>query len=192
MTTKRENPAVIYAPLPPDPDNQNYVVLLPLCNYHPTNRQLRRYLTFSAVLLLLLTAGCLLYPSDPELTLVRLRLNHIELRATSLNLSLYLSLRILNRDFFSLRYSSLDVSVGYRGQNLGHVTSDGGHVRARGTSYVNATLQLDGFQVIHDVFYLIDDLASGSIPFDTDSIVNGKIGLFFIQVPIKVCILGSS
>lgn len=65
-------------------------------------------------------------------------------------------------------------------------------MRARGTSYVNATLQLDGFQVIHDVFYLIDDLASGSIPFDTDSIVNGKVGLFFIQVPIKVCILGSS
>lgn len=58
-------------------------------------------------------------------------------------------------------------------------------MRARGTSYVNDTLDLDGLQVIQDVFYLLEDLARGSIPFDTDSVVNGTVGLFFLNLPIK-------
>ncbi|KAF7147040.1 hypothetical protein RHSIM_Rhsim03G0243600 [Rhododendron simsii] len=93
---------------------------------------------------------------------------------------------IFNRDFFSLRYSSLVVSVGYRGRELGFVTSDGGEIRARGSSYVNATLVLDGLEVVHDVVYLVEDLARGLIPFDTDSVVKGTVGIFFVDVPIKV------
>lgn len=60
-------------------------------------------------------------------------------------------------------------------------------MRARGSSYINATLDLDGIEVLHDVFYLLEDLARGSIPFDTVSEVRGKLGLFFFEIPLKVC-----
>lgn len=62
-------------------------------------------------------------------------------------------------------------------------------MRARGSSYVNATLVLDGLEVIHDVFYLLEDLAKGVIPFDTDSEVDGTVGLLFFKIPIKVNLL---
>ncbi|KAM7509501.1 hypothetical protein LguiA_019954 [Lonicera macranthoides] len=188
MTTNRRDPVVFYAPIPTSPDDpQNYVVLPFYRRRHP-NRLLRRCCCISAVLLLLAAVIYLLYPSDPNLTLVRLNLNKIKLHSSpsiSLDLSFSLTLRVFNRDFFSLKYSSIDVSVGYRGQNLGNVTSEGGKVKARGTSYVNATLDLDGFQVIEDVLYLIEDMAKGSIPFETDSVVEGEVGISFIQIPIK-------
>ncbi|XP_058206760.1 uncharacterized protein LOC131320179 isoform X1 [Rhododendron vialii] len=187
MTTKHED---FYAPLPPNPPtHQNYVVL-PLYPFQTrNNRSLRRCLALSAAALLLLSAAALLlYPSDPTLTLSRLRLNKIQVLTSprlSLSVSLSLTLRVFNRDFFSFRYSSLVVSVGYRGRELGFVTSDGGEIRARGSSYVNATLVLDGLEVVHDVVYLVEDLARGLIPFDTDSVVKGTVGIFFVDVPIK-------
>ncbi|XP_059638114.1 uncharacterized protein LOC132280027 [Cornus florida] len=189
MTTKgREEAVVFYAPIPPHPvDDQTYV-LLPLRTYRTNRHDLRRCLGVATFLLLFVAAAYLLYPSDPDLTLVRLHLNNIQVHASpqpSLDVSLFLTLRVFNRDFFSLNYSSLVVSIGYRGRELGFVTSNGGHLRARGSSYVNATLELNGFQVIHDVFYLLEDLARGSIPFDTHSKVKGTVGLFFIQVPIQ-------
>ncbi|THF98602.1 hypothetical protein TEA_011274 [Camellia sinensis var. sinensis] len=200
-TTKDEDPVVFYAPIPTNPDNsnQNYVVL-PLYphshlrrrhNHHHHHRypSLSRCVGVAAAFLLLSTAAFLLYPSDPHLSLVRIHLNHIQILTSpqlSLDLSLSLTLRVLNRDFFSLDYSSVHVTIGYRGRELGFVTSNGGHVKARGSSYVNATLVLDGFEVLHDVVYLIADLARGTIPFDTDSEVNGTVEIFFIDVPIKV------
>ncbi|KAK4791741.1 hypothetical protein SAY86_032154 [Trapa natans] len=90
-----------------------------------------------------------------------------------------------NRDYFSLYYDSLRVSVGYRDRELGLVTSEGERIRARGSSYVNATLDLNGLEVLHDVFYLIQDLAKGVVPFDTVTQVKGDLGLFFFSLPIK-------
>ena len=52
-------------------------------------------------------------------------------------------------------------------------------MQSRALSYVNATFDLNGLEVIHDVFYLLEDLAKGVIPFDTDTQVNGVLGLFF-------------
>jgi hypothetical protein len=187
MATKNhQDPVLFYTPIPSNPDSQNYVVL-PFYHRRPSYN-LRRCLGVSAALLLIITAAFFLYPSDPKLTLVRLNLNKIKLHTSpsiSLDLSFSLHLRVFNRDFFSLRYDSLDVFVGYRGQSLGNVTSDGGHVRARGTSYVDATLDLNGFDVIKDVLYFIEDFARGSIVFETDSVVEGQVGFSFIQIPIK-------
>lgn len=58
-------------------------------------------------------------------------------------------------------------------------------MRARRSSYVNATIDVDGLEVVHDVFYLLEDLAKGSIPFETDTEVKGKLGLFFFKVPLE-------
>ncbi|KAE9464443.1 hypothetical protein C3L33_03649, partial [Rhododendron williamsianum] len=182
MTTKHED--YFYAPLPPNPPTpQNYVVL-PLYPFHTGNKRSLLCCLALAAALLLLSAAALLYPSDPTLTLSRLRLNKIQVLTSprlSLSVSLSLTLRVFNRDFFSLRYSSLVVSVGYRGRELGFVTSDGGEIKARGSSYVNATLVLDGLEVVHDVVYLVEDLARGLIPFDTDSVVKGTVGIFFVD-----------
>lgn len=71
------------------------------------------------------------------------------------------------------------------------MTSEGEKIKARGSSYVNATLDLDGLEVVHDAIYLIKDLARGVIPFDTDTQVNGKLGLFFLSIPIEVLSAGS-
>lgn len=77
------------------------------------------------------------------------------------------------------------VSIGYRGKKLGFVTSDGGHVRARGSSYVDAMLELDGVEMLTDVVWLLEDLARGLVPFDTVTEVHGRLGVFFFHLPLK-------
>ncbi|KAL6974387.1 hypothetical protein U1Q18_028568 [Sarracenia purpurea var. burkii] len=189
MASKSKGEEVFYAPIPPFPDLQNYVVL-PLYRRPPPfyHHIRRRCLGVSAFLLFLVAAVFILYPADPDLTLVRLNLSHIQVRTSpppTLDLDLSLTLKVRNRDFFSLNYSSIIVAIGYRGRELGFVTSNGGRIRARGSSYVNATLVIDGFEFIHDVVYLIEDLARGSISLDTDSVVKGTIRFFFVDIPIK-------
>ncbi|XP_022749803.1 uncharacterized protein LOC111299094 isoform X2 [Durio zibethinus] len=181
--------SVPYTLLHPNPNQQN-VIVLPVYYHRPNqiNCCIRRCLTFTGIVLLLSTAVFFLYPSDPTLQLARLQLNHVEVISSpklTLDLSFSLTIRVRNRDFFSLDYEKLDVSVGYRGRELGVVSSEGGRVRARGSSYVNATLDLDGFEVVHDVIYLIADLARGVIPFDTNTKVDGVLGLFFFNIPLK-------
>jgi LEA14-like dessication related protein len=96
-----------------------------------------------------------------------------------------LDLKIRNPDFFSIDYSYLNSTVLYRGRRLGSVTSQGGHVRARGVSYVQADLNLDAVRIIDDVFYLIEDIASGTIPFETETHIVGDVHLFFLNVPVQ-------
>ncbi|WCJ42445.1 Late embryogenesis abundant (LEA) hydroxyproline-rich glycoprotein family [Euphorbia peplus] len=177
--------SIPYHPLPP----QNVVVL----TYYrpppsPTALFLRRILAVTSTILLLSAAVFFLYPSDPTLHVSRISLHHIKIHPypkPTLDLSFTLLVKVRNRDFFSLDYNTLDVSVGYRGRELGVVRSNGGKVRARGTSYVNATLELNGLEVIYDVFYLIEDLARGVVPFDTASKVDGELGVLFFKVPIQ-------
>ncbi|CAL5186494.1 unnamed protein product [Lathyrus oleraceus] len=202
MTGKDE--FVSYSPLPSNPNpnpysypypQQNVVVLLP--SYRPRSRHHhhRTCLIYSAALLLtlLIAAGIfILYPSDPEIRLVRIRINHIGIRTNPkpiLDLSFSLTVKVRNRDFFSLTYDSLVVSVGYRGRQLGLVSSVGGaRIKARGSSYVDVVLSVDGFEVIYDAFYLLQDIAKGVIPLETDTRVDGKLGLLFFDVPLKATV----
>ncbi|XP_077216401.1 uncharacterized protein LOC143850977 [Tasmannia lanceolata] len=177
-------------------NNNNYVLLLPPYHHSRRTHQLRRcVLSFIPIALFSALAIFFLFPSHPDLTVVRLRLDHLSLSTKksssslfpiiTLNVSLDLTLKVRNKDFFSMDYNSIVVSIGYRGRELGFVISEGGHVRARGFSYVNATLHLDGIEILHDVFYLLDDLAKGSIPFDTVTQFKGNLGLLFLDVPLK-------
>lgn len=101
-------------------------------------------------------------------------------------MTLDLTVKVRNRDFYSLDYDSLLVAIGYRGKRLGFVTSGGGHVESRGSSYVNATLEMDGVEVLSDAILLVEDLAKGAITFDTVSEMSGRIGLYLFDLPIKV------
>ncbi|XP_038878687.1 uncharacterized protein LOC120070868 [Benincasa hispida] len=181
---------VPYTLLPQNAAQQNVVVLSlyrrPPCQHW---RLLRLCALYSAAFLLLFAVAFLLFPADPSFQLVRLKLNHVKVHlvppGVSLDLSFFASLRVRNKNFFSLHYDYIGVSVGYRGKRLGFVSSEGGRVSARGSSYVNATLDLNGLEVVHDVLYLLADLGKGIIPFDTETEVEGSMGLFFIKFPIK-------
>ncbi|KAK3219748.1 hypothetical protein Dsin_013718 [Dipteronia sinensis] len=78
-------------------------------------------------------------------------------------------------------YKSLDVAVGYRGRKLGHVKSGRGHVRALGSSLVNAKIELECVKVFSDFVFFLEDLARGTVPFDTVTQVTGRLGLFFFR-----------
>ncbi|KAL3639733.1 hypothetical protein CASFOL_014701 [Castilleja foliolosa] len=177
----------------PGPPPQYVVVLPPYLPPHRSNRLLRkscqrRLICSSIILLLLAAAAYVLWPSDPKLSVVRLSLDRLHFHTTpkiSLDVTLDVTVRVWNKDFYSVDYDSLDVSIGYRGKRLGSMTSDGGSIKARQSSYVNATLQLNAAEVLSDAIYLIEDLARGAITFDTESEITGKLGLFFFDLPIK-------
>ncbi|XP_022891618.1 uncharacterized protein LOC111406421, partial [Olea europaea var. sylvestris] len=148
----------------------------------------RRLLCIAAVLPFLIAAIYILWPSYPNLSIVRLRLEGLQFHTRpkiSLDIKLDLTVKVRNRDFYSIEYDSLAVAIVYRGDRLGYVSSDNGYVRARGESYVNATLQLDGVEILSDAILLLEDLAKGSVPFDTVTEIDGKLGVFFFDIPFK-------
>ncbi|XP_050364540.1 uncharacterized protein LOC126783166 [Argentina anserina] len=180
--------SAFYAPIPANPDQHVVVLTRYIRDDYRDRRRFRLCVSTTAAVLFLSAAVFFLFPSDPALSLARIQLNHVAAHSSpklTLDVSFSLTIKVRNRDFFSLDYDSLRVRVGYRGRELGFVSSAGGRVRARGASYVNATLVVDGLEVIHDVFYLLEDLARGVIPFDTNSEVDGTVGLFFFDIPIK-------
>lgn len=174
---------------------QYVVVVPPFPLPHRARRRRRdscgwyRCVCIVSTLFILAAAVYLLWPSDPELTVVRLNLDRLHFRTVptiSLDITLDLTVKVRNKDFYSLDYDSLRVAIGYRGDRLGFINSAGGQVRARGSSYVNATLRLDAVEVLSSAIFLIEDLARGSITFDTESEISGKLGLFFVDLPLKV------
>ncbi|KAG8044160.1 hypothetical protein GUJ93_ZPchr0043g16393 [Zizania palustris] len=171
-------------------DADAYVLLVPAVRL----RRLRRGCRYRclgpllALLVLLCLAGFLLWPADPDVSVARLRLAHVSVSArpsVSVTISAALKVRIRNPDLFALDYSHLDVAIGYRGAHLGRVTSGGGRVRARAVSYIDADLSLDGIRVVEDAIYLLEDLARGSVPFDTVAEVEGHVHFFFLSIPVK-------
>lgn len=187
--SKLENSTAYYQPLPQsnNPNPQNYVVL-PIYIPVPHRLNYRRIFISVATLLLISAALYILWPSDPDLSVVRLRLSKFNAHAfprVSLDISLDLTVKVRNRDVYSLRYDSMLVSIMYRGNQLGFVESDGGEIRARGSSYVNATLSFDGLEVLSDAILLIEDMAKGLIPIDTVTEVQGQLGFFFFNLPLK-------
>ncbi|XP_022844932.1 uncharacterized protein LOC111368005 [Olea europaea var. sylvestris] len=197
-STKHSDTSSFHQPLLPDPQSQSqhqeppYVVVL---TYQPPHsRRLlskscrRRLICFATVLLFLVAAAYLLWPSDPDLSIVRLRLDRLHFHTRpkiSLDITLDSTIKVRNRDFYSIDYDSLLVAIDYRGKRLGSAVSHGGHIKVRGTSYINVTLVLDGVEILSDVILLLEDLAKGVIPFDTTSQISGKLGVFFFDIPLK-------
>ncbi|RWR77559.1 transmembrane protein 106B [Cinnamomum micranthum f. kanehirae] len=180
-----------YNPNPND-SSADYILLPPYRQPSSFFRTCRRISCFILPILLLSSSIFLLWPSDPELKIVRVQLDNIRVNPykplPSIDISLHLTVHVRNRDFFSLRYRSLLVSIAYRGRQLGFVTSDAGRIKARASSYVDADLVLDGIEVLHDVFYLLEDLARGCIPFNTVTDFNGQIRVLFLDVPLQATV----
>lgn len=178
-----------YTPLPPQPSDQHYVVL-PL--YYPRRRRrcgtLACALLSVSSLLLLAALAYVLWPSDPRLKIARLWPTRVRIRTLpvlAVDISMLATIRVRNADAYWMDYRRLDVAVGYRGKMLGRVTSGGGRVRAFGSSYVDAALELNGVEVLAEAAFLLEDLAKGSVPFDTLTEVEGQLGLWFFRFPLK-------
>ncbi|KAK4590610.1 hypothetical protein RGQ29_020963 [Quercus rubra] len=170
-----------HAHLPP---HQNYVVLTPY--YPPFNRNRCRILC--TVLLILLAATVFfLWPCNPDVKIMRFKLNRVHVHTfprVAVDISIFVTVRVRNTDVYSMDYAFLDVGVGYRGKRLGHVRSESGHVTSRGSSYVDAVLEFDGVELLSDVVYLLEDLAKGTVPFDTVTEIKGHLGVYILQVPL--------
>ncbi|KAG0465782.1 hypothetical protein HPP92_019946 [Vanilla planifolia] len=177
----------------PDREPQDYILL-------PTfprgrRRSLLRYCRCSSSLLASATVLALLglvlffiWPSKLEMRTVRLKFDRVRVStqpAVAVSIDLHLRIRIRNPNFFAFHYDGLFVAVGYRGEPIGYILSAGGKVKARGASYVDVELQIDGVQVLHNVFYLIEDLIRRSIQFDTITEVKGFLHILFFDIPIK-------
>lgn len=118
-----------------------------------------------------------------------MHLNRIHVHTSphvAIDVSMLVTVKVRNADVYSMEYRALDVTVGYRGKRLGHVRSNNGSVRARGASYVEAELDLEGVDVFPDVVFLLEDLAKGTIPFTTVTEVQGHLGFLFFQFPLQV------
>ncbi|XP_024452932.1 uncharacterized protein LOC7478392 isoform X1 [Populus trichocarpa] len=182
------SPTHCYAQIPCQ--HEEGCVVLPF-HRHPTTPFCRRWPMITTVFLLLLLLSALVYvfwPSDPMIKVVGLRLDKIRIHTLpiiNIDLSLYVTLRVRNVDVYSMDFRSLDVAVRYKGKRLGHVRSDHGHVRALGSSYVDAEIDLRGISVLSGVVSLLEDLGRGTVPFDTVTEVSGKLGLLFFGFPLK-------
>ncbi|KAH1066488.1 hypothetical protein J1N35_031475 [Gossypium stocksii] len=189
-TQEPPSPSHCYTALPPQPPDGNYVVL----PYYSPEGRLRwcgrqMLYTGTASFFLLATLAYIFWPSDPDVKIVRMHVNRMKIHTVpiiALDMSLLITLKVRNSDVYSMDFTSLDVAVGYRGKMLGHVTWEQGHVKALGSSYVEAVLELNGVEVLSDVVYLLEDLAKGTVPFDTVTEVAGSLGLSFFKFPLKV------
>ncbi|XVE88914.1 hypothetical protein DITRI_Ditri19aG0107100 [Diplodiscus trichospermus] len=181
------SPSHYYTALPPQPPDQSYDVVLPY--YRPAGFRWRgSRMLWTASLVLLAALVYIFWPSDPEVKIVRMHVKRMQVHTIpviAVDLSLLITLKVRNSDVYSMDFTSLDVAVGYRGKMLGHVSSEHGHVRAMGSSYVEAELELNGVGVLSDVVYILEDLARGTIPFDTVTEVAGWLGLSFFRFPLK-------
>jgi LEA14-like dessication related protein len=131
----------------------------------------------------------LFWPSEPDMKIVRLRMKRIHIHTVprvAVDISMSVTVRVRNTDVYSMDYRALEVAVGYRGKNLGHVRSEQGHVRARGSSYVDAELDFDGVELLADLVHFLADLAKGTVPFDTVTTIEAQMGLLFFHVPLLV------
>ncbi|KAL9309441.1 putative Late embryogenesis abundant protein, LEA_2 subgroup [Arabidopsis thaliana] len=175
-----------YKPLPSSSSHEvNDAVLI---SSHPSSPSRRRFIIS---IFLISFASILIYifwPSDPRIKIIRVKISHVHVHrrpVPSIDMTLLVTLKVSNADVYSFDFTDLDVTIDYRGKTLGHVSSDGGHVTAFGSSYLDAEAELDGVMVFPDVIHLIHDLAKGSVEFDTVTETNGKLGVLFFRFPLK-------
>ncbi|XP_010694099.2 uncharacterized protein LOC104906954 [Beta vulgaris subsp. vulgaris] len=174
---------------PSNPQTRNYIVLNLPFNLPAWDPPLRKkiYRT-SLIILILTTLFYLLWPSCPDVGIVRTTLHHVKFQThphIAVNVSLDATVRVRNRAVYTMNYDRLDVAIGYRGKELGRVVSGGGHVRAKGSSYVKTKMEFYEVEVGWELIYLLEDLAKGFVQFDTVTQFDGSFGFSFFQVPLK-------
>ncbi|GLJ26266.1 hypothetical protein SUGI_0504820 [Cryptomeria japonica] len=181
------------------PADSSYYVVLPPAPYDPAIGRRRRFLGYGALFIFgtifICVAIYFFWPSQPQIEVVRLNLQNISFQTADksgsiiphlyMNISMGMTIKVKNRDYFGLDYDYLRVGIGYRGRAIGVVNSQSGSLSSRGTSYVDATLDLNGIEVLNDVFYLLRDLDRGQLPLDTTTVFHGRVRVLFVKFTLK-------
>ncbi|KAL9323121.1 hypothetical protein ACSQ67_011174 [Phaseolus vulgaris] len=124
----------------------------------------RRVISCAVSMALLVTTLYVLWPSGPDLKIVGLKLRRIKVHPVppiTVDISMLLTLRVRNADVYFMDLGAVNVAVAYRGKMLGHVRSREVHVRARGSSHVEADVEFAGISVLPELVLLLEDVAKG-------------------------------
>ncbi|XVF25004.1 hypothetical protein REPUB_Repub13aG0176100 [Reevesia pubescens] len=104
---------VLELPSPPQSPDQNYIVLPPYQSGGPRRRSCRILCTASLVLLAALVY--IFWPSDPEVKIVQMHVNRIQVQTISIiavDISLLVTVKVRNSDVYSMDSATLDVALG--------------------------------------------------------------------------------
>ncbi|TKY64502.1 hypothetical protein E2542_SST14400 [Spatholobus suberectus] len=153
---------------------ENYVVLRRFC-----------CLKLTVGVVVCLACVFVLWPWNPELMIERLNVKRVKVHPippVTADVWISLSVRVQNRDIYWLELTEVDVGVKYRGKKMGHVESEGWHVRGWASSHVDGELEFSGLPS-SEVAHLLEDLAKGRVYFHTVVEVSGQLGFLLLRLP---------
>ncbi|XP_027344699.1 uncharacterized protein LOC113857140 [Abrus precatorius] len=143
-------------------------------------------LKWTVALAVCLACAYMVWPSDPELKIERLTVKRVKLHPLppiGADVMMSVTVRVRNRAVYWLELREVDVGIRYRGKKLGHVESEGWHVRGWGFSHVDGDLEFSGLPA-SEVAHLLEDLAKGRVYFHTVTEVTGQLGFFLFHFPL--------
>lgn len=127
---------------------------------------------------------------DLDLQKIRFSIDRSDASFVSFDLDLDLSFQARNPNFLQFVYSDVVSIVSFQGLAIGDSqVSDGGSIDALDTDSVDASLEIDGFEISSNVSVLVSDIAKGSVPLRITSAFDGYIDLFLFQLPVEVGLL---
>lgn len=147
---------------------------------------------FTIFLLALAVVAFFVWPRSLEMTVVDLNLGNINFNIVKgvipqvfLTITLDVRLQVRNPNFFGVTYDTVTVSILFNGDEIGEVQSQGDNFLARSTSYVDATLDLNSYQIASDVLLLVAAVDSGAVPLQTVTALDGHINLLWLELPVQ-------
>lgn len=148
---------------------------------------------FSLVLLAVAAvAAFFVWPRSLEMTVMDLHLGNIHFNVVKglipqvfLTITLDVRLRVRNPNFFGVTYDTVTVSILFEGDEIGDLQSQGDDFQARSTSYVDATLDLNSYQIASNVLLLVAALDNGALPLQTVTVLNGHINVLWFELPLQ-------
>ncbi|ESW07685.1 hypothetical protein PHAVU_010G150300 [Phaseolus vulgaris] len=148
---------------------------------------LRRFccLKWMVVMVVCAAGSMVLWPWSPELKIQRMNVKRVRvhpLPPVGADVWITLSVAVKNRGMYWLDLAEVDVGVKYRGKKMGHVESEGWHVRSWASKDVDGDLQFSGLPST-EVAHLLEDMAKGEVYFHTVIEVAGQIGFLTINIP---------
>ncbi|KAG2379817.1 uncharacterized protein HKW66_Vig0165960 [Vigna angularis] len=154
---------------------------------------LRRFcfLKWTVAMVVCAAGSLVLWPWSPELKIERMSVKRVRvhpLPPVGADVWITLSVVVKNRGMYWLDLADVDVGVKYRGKKMGHVESEGWHVRGWASTNVDGDLEFSGLPST-EVAHLLEDMAKGEVYFHTVIEVAGEFGFLSIPVPLTFKII---
>ncbi|VFQ91621.1 unnamed protein product [Cuscuta campestris] len=153
----------------------------------------------AAIVLIIGFLAWLLWPTDPEFTVVDHHIRDVnkDLFPPTLTFKMDVTVKVRNKSVYTFKYDSLNMTIRHDGNLLAVVepTSGGGAIAGKAVSLVNATLDVDMIKIIKHSPSLIADLFThlGAIPLVMQAnVTNAKFGIGIFTPSYKIYFLTPS